>query len=310
MPAREKLSPTEQKLAYVIGLGIVLTLLAFILIALDTIDNSDITTSLLIVGLAIIVLGVIAWLYLMRPWEKFDDLKTPLAAKEQAEHPESGEAKLPAVREAASLATVKPPAVELEAVPEPAPTAKEAKPKAAPAPEPAKPAAPAARTEPDDLTLIEGIGKKTADALRAAGITAFAQIAAMMPDDLERAVKDQGVRLIGTAATWPQQAKTALGGDATEMEELKARVKKGTLFDDLTQIEGVGPKVKQVLNEAGIRTFKELAEATPDQLRSILTAANLKMMVPDSWPQQAGLAAAGDLTGLKALQEKLRGGRD
>ena len=54
--------------------------------------------------------------------------------------------------------------------------------------------------EPDDLTLIEGIGPKSAAALNDAGITTYAQVAAMQPDALEDAIKSRKVRLVAGQA--------------------------------------------------------------------------------------------------------------
>lgn len=81
--------------------------------------------------------------------------------------------------------------------------------------------------------------------------------------------------------------------------------------DDLTKIEGIGPKVQELLNKAGISTFAELASRTPEQLDEILDAAGsiYKAMDETSWPQQAALAAAGKWEELKKLQDELVGGR-
>ena len=79
--------------------------------------------------------------------------------------------------------------------------------------------------------------------------------------------------------------------------------------DDLTLIEGIGPKVAKVLGEAGILTFSQLAEANADDIQKILNEAGLKMMDATSWPAQAKLAAADDMDGLKKMQDKLSGGR-
>lgn len=215
MPAQEKLTPTEQNFAYLIGLGIAVTILALLLIGLGTIDNADITTSLLIVGIALIVLGVGGWLIMVRPWERFDDLKTPHYTGHEAH------AEPPAA-----------PISEAKAAPEPAP-AQEAAPLAEavaePAPAPAEEAAPAvgAAAAPDDLTLIEGIGPKSAAALNQAGITTFAQVAAMTAEQLEQTIKGRGVRLVGSAASWPQQAALAATGDFAALAELQAKLKGG-----------------------------------------------------------------------------------
>lgn len=81
--------------------------------------------------------------------------------------------------------------------------------------------------------------------------------------------------------------------------------------DDLTKIEGIGPKVQGLLNAAGIMTFAQLAAKTPEQLDEILDAAGsiYKAMDETSWPKQAALAAAGDWDALKKLQDELVGGR-
>jgi large subunit ribosomal protein L21 len=79
--------------------------------------------------------------------------------------------------------------------------------------------------------------------------------------------------------------------------------------DDLTLIEGIGPKVAEVLSAAGISTFAQLADTSAERLQEILDAAELKMMDATTWPSQAKLAVEGDMDGLKELQENLSGGR-
>ncbi len=79
--------------------------------------------------------------------------------------------------------------------------------------------------------------------------------------------------------------------------------------DVLKKLEGIGPKVEQVLNESGITTYAELAKSDADKLREILAEAKLQMMNPDSWAEQAGLAAKGEWDALEKLQDELKGGR-
>ena len=82
-----------------------------------------------------------------------------------------------------------------------------------------------------------------------------------------------------------------------------------TLPDDLVILEGIGPKIKQILNAHGITTFAQLADANVDDLKKILAEANLRIADPTTWPKQARLAASGDMEGLKKLQDSLKGGR-
>lgn len=79
--------------------------------------------------------------------------------------------------------------------------------------------------------------------------------------------------------------------------------------DDLTKIEGVGPKVAQILSGAGISTFQQLAAADVSSVQKILSEAGLQMMNPAGWIEQAKLAAKGDWTGFEKLQSELKGGR-
>lgn len=80
--------------------------------------------------------------------------------------------------------------------------------------------------------------------------------------------------------------------------------------DDLTIVEGIGPKIASLLNEAGIKTFAALADTPQDRLDEILTNARLRRISdPGTWPEQARLAAAGNWEGLQQLQDSLKGGR-
>lgn len=84
-----------------------------------------------------------------------------------------------------------------------------------------------------------------------------------------------------------------------------------TPADDLKVIEGIGPKIAELLYRAGIRTFSDLAETSPEKLKEILRQAGSRYQMhdPATWPQQAELAAAGKWDELKALQDQLSGGR-
>jgi predicted flap endonuclease-1-like 5' DNA nuclease len=79
--------------------------------------------------------------------------------------------------------------------------------------------------------------------------------------------------------------------------------------DDLTIIEGIGPKIASVLQAAGIITFTQLAEADTAHLDNILINAGLRLADPGTWPEQARLAAEGKWEELKVLTDNLKGGR-
>ena len=87
----------------------------------------------------------------------------------------------------------------------------------------------------------------------------------------------------------------------------KATAKKG---DDLKRIEGIGPKIAGLLNEAGITTFAQLGKASEKKLADVLQAAGARFRLakPKTWQEQAKLAAASKWDALKTLQDELKGG--
>ena len=81
--------------------------------------------------------------------------------------------------------------------------------------------------------------------------------------------------------------------------------------DDLTRIEGIGPKISQLLNQDGLYTFAQLAAASVEHLQSILSAAGprFRLADPQTWPEQASFARDGKWEALQAFQDTLKAGR-
>lgn len=79
--------------------------------------------------------------------------------------------------------------------------------------------------------------------------------------------------------------------------------------DDLKRIEGIGPKISGLLQDAGISSFAQLAETSAERLNQLLDDANIHIADPTTWPDQAKLAAAEKWDELEQLQESLKGGR-
>ena len=81
--------------------------------------------------------------------------------------------------------------------------------------------------------------------------------------------------------------------------------------DDLKKIEGIGPKIAELLSKANISTFADLAAAKKKTLKGVLEAAGsrYKMHDPSTWASQAKLAAKGKWVKLEAMQAKLKGGK-
>jgi large subunit ribosomal protein L27 len=81
--------------------------------------------------------------------------------------------------------------------------------------------------------------------------------------------------------------------------------------DDLKKVEGIGPKIEQLLHDKGILTFNDLAAASVESVRAILAEAGPRYTIhdPGTWGKQAEMAAAGKWDELKAWQKELDGGK-
>lgn len=79
--------------------------------------------------------------------------------------------------------------------------------------------------------------------------------------------------------------------------------------DDLTEIEGIGPKTAEALRKAGISTYARLAASNEEEIRSALLDAGMSRTDASTWPEQARYAVQGDWQGLHSLRERLRSGR-
>ena len=129
----------------------------------------------------------------------------------------------------------------------------------------------------------------------------------------------EGIKASGAKKAAPKKETKASKSSAAKAEP-KAEVKKvapkakpaakkaSGKADDLKKIEGIGPKIASTLVEGGISTFAELAKAKPEAISEIIAGVRGNH-VTDTWPQQAKLAAEGKWDELKALQDKLDGGK-
>ncbi len=79
--------------------------------------------------------------------------------------------------------------------------------------------------------------------------------------------------------------------------------------DDLTKIEGIGPKISSVFQAAGVTSFAAMAGSDVEALQKILDDAGIRLGDPATWPEQARIAANGEWAALEKLQDELQGGR-
>jgi len=115
--------------------------------------------------------------------------------------------------------------------------------------------------------------------------------------------------LLSRATNWSEQESQELTTQIIEEETKTVTETPSQESDDLTRIEGIGPKIQGILNEVDIFTFSQLANADIAKLQSLLDDARLSFSDPKSWPEQAKLASEEKWGVLDELQDKLKGGR-
>ena len=105
--------------------------------------------------------------------------------------------------------------------------------------------------------------------------------------------------------------KTAKKAAAPKATSAAPATSTGGSADDLKKIEGIGPKIAEILAASGIITFSDLAGANVESLRATLEAAGnrYKAHDPSTWAAQAKMAAEGKWDELKVWQDELDGGR-
>jgi len=106
-------------------------------------------------------------------------------------------------------------------------------------------------------------------------------------------------------------SKTVAKPKTKQVAKTTVKSKGKRQIDDLTKIEGIGPKIAGLLNADGIYTFKELSVTKVKTIQAILDKAGprYRMHSPTTWPKQSKMAANGKWDALKKWQDELDGGR-
>ncbi len=170
----------------------------------------------------------------------------------------------------------------------------------------------------DDLTKINGISSLIQDQLKKNGISSFTDLRDANKESLQlSSLLNIDSKVV---ETWPHQASLAAKGDWKKLTEYqdftrrnreahklstKEEISLNSNKDDLKKIEGIGPRIEEILNKHDIYTFKNLRETDRDTLKSYLANADKRFSAheTESWPHQAGMAEKGQWEELKIYQE-------
>jgi small subunit ribosomal protein S1 len=128
-------------------------------------------------------------------------------------------------------------------------------------------------------------------------------------EEVAEPIAEETTAPVAEETSVPAVEETAAAAEETTAEETGTPVSGG---EDLKIIEGIGPKIEEILHTAGIMTYADLAERDPEAIREILAEAGsrYKSHDPGSWPKQAKLAADGNMEELQALKDALHGGKE
>jgi large subunit ribosomal protein L21 len=82
-----------------------------------------------------------------------------------------------------------------------------------------------------------------------------------------------------------------------------------TTTNDLTVIEGIGPKIAQILAQNEVKNFKSLIATPVEDIKTWLKDNKLAFIDPTTWAEQAQLVDAGKLVEFETLKQQLKGGK-
>lgn len=122
-------------------------------------------------------------------------------------------------------------------------------------------------------------------------------------------------KMVDSLSAELNEAKNKIANSDTAMPvAMAAGIGAATITrDDLKIVEGIGPKIEELLHNAGILTFADLANTPADKVKEILLrdgGERYRIHDPSTWGRQSELARDGKWDELKALQDELTAGRD
>lgn len=175
-------------------------------------------------------------------------------------------------------------------------------------------------TEPEntsnDLGMIWGINSNVNKQLAEDGILTYSQLANSRIEEVDTALDTAnryypGMDKQAIHGSWIKQADLANAGEWDQLSNYQHEtIDLANSRDDLKVIWGIGPKIEGIMNENGIYTFAQIAAVPAERLTQILHKAGPRFRISsekvhDTWPEQARLAARGDMDALAALQSGL-----
>lgn len=194
------------------------------------------------------------------------------------------------------------------------------------------------KTLHDNLQKLEGIDPEVETLLNHNKIHTFQQLHNNDRNSLKSILNKGGKQFQSLEPkSWPHQSGMAHRGEWKELKTYQSFISKesdthspaeqrtvkdtkisnaisntNNKKDDLKKVEGIGPKIESLLNDANILTFKDLTTNDRNTLKSLLDEAGpqYRMHEPETWPIQADFAHKNEWDKLKEYQNHLTAGRE
>jgi len=163
----------------------------------------------------------------------------------------------------------------------------------------------------DQFCCIRGIDSATQETLHKAGYVRFSDLEKATQSELELTLSGNDHQFASSDfSRWSSLSALAGKGDWAGFEKLQSSfvspkvsevrseqsvTEPTAAAEDLTKVRGIGPATAELLQDAGITTFKALAEAGTARLQEILDAGGTKFdaIDPSSWCRQAQFQLSG-----------------
>lgn len=177
----------------------------------------------------------------------------------------------------------------------------------------------------DEPILIDGIGEKTAAALKASGVLSISQIAGMSNVDLAEVTSELNISGYEVKQEWKAQASAMLSGKPPRSKADQERLKKleanrETVEDvtsDLTPpdgfienvilIDGIGEKTALALRNAGVSKISQIATMPEGDLAKVVSRIGIPgFEKTQEWQEQSIEMLKGNLPRSLSDQEKLK----
>lgn len=175
----------------------------------------------------------------------------------------------------------------------------------------------------DDISLLDGVGPKTTEALNSVGVVSLIQIAHASEEELAELTAHIGFPEAHKKQEWKTQSIAMLSGDMPRSKTDAERLKKlkqvqpasvggwltvpADFIDEPILIDGIGEKTASALKANGVLSISQIAGMSNVDLAEVTSELNISgYEVKQEWKAQASAMLSGKPPRSKADQDRLK----